>query len=1005
MNDTVSFDLETLVIPDFAQTRTLDEALQATIAAVGRICQAKVLEIMWAGGEQRLLFTATPAHPLARPDATQQSQLARSAIVTLTPTHTLVPLHARGELCGWLALNIAPPAAEHTHALLALAGQLGPALALHIAVSEQHERVRHLQTLTEVGRTLGQTLNLDSLFDAIYAAAARVVDVADFYLAFYDAVADELDLAYVRLDGERVVRQSRWKTSEGLAGVVLRQRTPLYTEDYVRECAHQGVAPRRLRDMPPRQSWLGVPLIANDVPIGIMNVSSMHVNQPYSREQIALLTAIGAQAAIALANAQLYRQSERQAQQLAALNHIGRTITSSLDPDRVPSLIMDQVCTLLNVSEGSLLLVDDASNELMFAYANGPIGTQLLGKRIPRNQGIAGYVMHTGQSIIANDVQGDQRFSDATDRSTGFITKTLLAVPLRGVGGTQGVIEVLNRCDNQPFTQEDRHLLEAIADQAVTALKNAQRFAQVDQALARRVQELASTNAMLQHNLQSLTALNALSMAITTSLRNPRDIFTMTARGITEASNARGALVLAASTHQFQPVVSVGSYDPYPLLDALCIGVMHSGRPELICYDQAARKSILAVPLRAPQRLIGVICVFYTEVTPSSSEQETIMLFATQAAAAVESLDLFATIRSARDEMASILASTHEGMLLLAPDGSILHANSALDQLTQVPHTNDAETLESWLAAWEQQANYAAEEWTALRSGIAAVLAGGERYLAGQLQAISGLARALEWAVLPVDTAHRADGALLVLRDITAAREAARMRHDLTNMIVHDLRSPLSSIMAAIDMLVRGISGDLNSGQHHILGIAYASSQQMLEMINTLLDISRLEVGSMPLNIRVCAIEAVIERASERLATLAQDRSIVIAHEFPTVLPQVAIDYDQIVRVVQNLLANAVTFSHPGSTVLVRTAVIHSDEGPMLQVAVIDRGIGIAPNDLERVFTKFSQVGKSRGGTGLGLTFCKLTIEAHAGRIWLESTLGIGSSFFFTVPLAAESDW
>src|SRR5690606_3984303 len=130
--------------------------------------------------------------------------------------------------------------------------------------------------------------------------------------------------------------------------------------------------------------------------------------------------------------------------QLAALNRIGRTITSSLDPERVPSLIMEQVSELLNVEEGSLLLTDDESGELVFAYTIGPVGSQLIGTRLAPGIAIAAYVVATGQSVSSNDVRQDARFDDSTDRSTGYTTRALLATPLRGVGGVRGVIEVLN---------------------------------------------------------------------------------------------------------------------------------------------------------------------------------------------------------------------------------------------------------------------------------------------------------------------------------------------------------------------------------------------------------------------------------------------------------------------------------------------------------------------------------------------------------------------------------
>jgi len=166
-------------------------------------------------------------------------------------------------------------------------------------------------------------------------------------------------------------------------------------------------------------------------------------------------------------------------------------------------------------------------------------------------------VFEHGQSVVVNDAQSDKRFDNSTDKTSGFVTRAILAVPLRGVGGVHGVIEALNRRDGAQFTAEDQKLLEALADQAVIALENARRFAQVDQALARRAQELVRTNDRLQHNLRSLTALNALGMAINTTLRGADEIFGMTARGVVEMTGALGAAVLVADAAGFHASVQI----------------------------------------------------------------------------------------------------------------------------------------------------------------------------------------------------------------------------------------------------------------------------------------------------------------------------------------------------------------------------------------------------------------------------------------------------------------
>jgi signal transduction histidine kinase/putative methionine-R-sulfoxide reductase with GAF domain len=1018
---------------DLAQAQSLEAGVDRCVALLESCFAPRVCAVEWGLGQSLRTLGPNSGAQIHQPTPEELGQLKRGEPAIRADGERILagfaPLRAQAALMGWLYVEEPIWNDESRDIFAAGAAMAGPALALLEAAGRQDERVQQLETLNDVGRRLSGVLDLDTLLEAIYDATQRLVDTANFFIAFYDPAADMLDLAFLYHEGERQILNAQWSATTGLAGVVIRERRPLRTDDYLAECRRRGLAPSQFSSLPVDGAWLGVPLIAHDDIIGVMTIGSHREGYSYSDEHIDLLSTLAAQAAIALENARLYRRSERQARQLATLNRIGRTITSSLDPQRVPSLIIEQVCDLLGVEEGSLLLADTATGDLIFTYTTGPFGSRLLGQRLPRGVGLAGYVATNGISVIVNDAQNDERFYAATDRSTGFITRAILAAPLLGVGGVQGVIEVMNKRDGGLFTAEDQRLMEAVADQAVIALENAQRFAQVDQALARRAQELARTNDLLQHNLRSLTALNALGMAINTTLRNTDDIFAMTARGVVEMTDALGASVFLPDRVGFRAAVQIGPTPEFDSQIALLLEqVISNARPEFVgaglpaSLTQVGASALLAVPLRATQRTLGALCVYYANDAPSAPDQETVVLFATQAAVAVESLQLFTAVHDAHDHMASVLVSTREGIMLIEADERVAVVNDALHRLCRLPQpVSPGMEVAQFLSTWEQAVSFASEEWAALRQGLAAVTSSRELFAAGELNEISAHPRSIAWNALKAFRSgdrmpSESGGALLVLRDITEAKESERLRQDLTNMIVHDLRSPLSSVMASIDMLIRGISGELNKPQRNVLNIAYSSSLQMLEMINTLLDISRLEDGRMPLKLATYQLHSLSTRAIERLTSLAQERAMAIQTDIPADLAPVLADDELIVRVLQNLIGNALNFSGRGSTVLVRATHgareqpgirnrVHLDladnRSGFVTVAVSDRGVGIAPKDQEKIFAKFGQVGPRRGGTGLGLTFCKLAVETHGGDIWVESKLGEGSTFFFTLPTAA----
>ncbi len=992
---------------------------QATSLDAGVACVVTTLERTFAPRDCQvaLLIAGEPqaAHSsgaVQMPDDAHLAALRAGEIVVATRHDTgmrcFAPLRARRTLIGWLCL-IDPVWSPDLAALLELiAAQSGPALALLGNLGRRDDQAAQLQTLNEIGRLLSGAFDRTQLFAAIHAAVQRVVEAPTFLIALYDAQTDELEPVYLVHDGQPRPAGERWSVDVGLVSVVIRERKPLCVSNYAEECEQRGIQPRMLDGRVLGPAWLGAPLIANERLIGIIVLASSREGYVYRQEHVNLLMTIATHAAVALDRAWLHERTERQAQQLTVLNRIGRIITSSIDPQQVPGIILRQVTELLDVEESSLLLTDEETGEMVFAYTTGQVGQRILGRRLPPGVGIVGYVAATGQSVIANDVQSDTRFYRSMDLSTGYTTRALLAVPLRSVSGVEGVIEVINRRDQRPFTVEDQRLLEALADYAVIALENARQFQKIDQALARRAQELARTNEQLQQNLRSLTALNAFGMAINTTLRSPHEILSMTARGIAEMTGALGAMALLPADDSFRPVVSIGLRAPIDdrLLNVVR-NVVTTGRPDVLPPDPESpgrlpRCTLFIVPLRATQRTLGCVCVAYANALPEPSDRETVVLFASQAAVAIESIELFGAVRTARDQMMSILASTREGIMLISADGSVAVANAALSDLTALDTSSiQGVPVDTFLSRWFESSAYATEECAALQRAIDDALTGAAQFIAGEMSGNPGGLRYLEWTVLQAQSSGNSHGGvLLVLRDITAAREADRLRQDLTHMIVHDLRGLLSSVMASIDLMMRGVPGALNDQQRHVVQIANTGATHMLDMINTLLDISRLEAGRMPIERCRGAIRSIVSNAVQRLSPLALDRAIAIEIDIDEGMPDIYADISLVGRVIQNLVSNAIKFSNRGGLVRVRAVVRSEDGQEKVLVTVSDQGVGIAPGDRERIFAKFSQVGERRGGTGLGLAFCKQALEAHGERIWVESELGRGSTFFFTLPIA-----
>jgi signal transduction histidine kinase len=228
-----------------------------------------------------------------------------------------------------------------------------------------------------------------------------------------------------------------------------------------------------------------------------------------------------------------------------------------------------------------------------------------------------------------------------------------------------------------------------------------------------------------------------------------------------------------------------------------------------------------------------------------------------------------------------------------------------------------------------------------------------------------------------------------------------QMKDGLTHMIVHDLKNPLSAIMGYLRIITGKMLGEVPDKQMDSLLAAYRNSEYLLTMIANLLDINRMEEGKLNLKYELFDIREIIQQNLESLEVLAEPDKKKLAMDVPDNLPEIEADKGLLYRVLTNLISNAIKHVYAKGHIKVTAAV--DKEKSLLQVNVVDNGEGIPKEYQDKIFQKFSQVESRKLGkkfdTGLGLTFCKLAIEAHGGNIWVESEPEKGSTFSFTVPI------
>ncbi|WP_420644799.1 ATP-binding protein [Candidatus Leptofilum sp.] len=232
-----------------------------------------------------------------------------------------------------------------------------------------------------------------------------------------------------------------------------------------------------------------------------------------------------------------------------------------------------------------------------------------------------------------------------------------------------------------------------------------------------------------------------------------------------------------------------------------------------------------------------------------------------------------------------------------------------------------------------------------------------------------------------------------------ALRQMEQRRQELSELVVHDLRNPLGNLFSALNMLELVLPPDVLDENRELLDIARLSHLRMQDLVDSLLDIAQFEAGR-PMGERQPTNIATLMMEVAQLNAFALDkREMTLTENFPEDLPLVLADPNQIRRVITNLVDNAIKYSPKGGPLVV-TAV---RQGNMVEVSVIDEGPGVAIAERDHIFDRFAQVetgGIRPRGFGLGLSYCKLAVEAHSGRIWVETgPNGVGSCFVFTLPI------
>jgi PAS domain S-box-containing protein len=726
------------------------------------------------------------------------------------------------------------------------------------------------------------------------------------------------------------------------------------------------------------------------------------------------------QAEEALRNAEA--ETRRRLKEQTALRESGAIISSTLDPPTVLSRIAEQMGQVVEVTSTYICNYEPgtAVATVLAAYVAPQASTQDQVVNLDTDY----YLPHDLPGLVESLLAGQPKLFHADDpdlapSERAYLkdrgTRTMLVVPLQIKAQVNGYAELHESRARRDFTADEIALCQGIAQQAAIAVENARLYDEArhhatDMGILYTIAHMAARSLMLEDVLsQSLSAVLLLLD------------FEGGVVGLEDAQDGRLRLMVEQKLPSvLSRRLQRGGLENTPL------AYVHDQRKSMILSsadlkappalrqmaDEMATLGLhtcVYIPLLHQDQSLGVMGLFTRHVRAFSVDEMTFLdTIGRQIAAAVANAALFRAIADERSRLKALIESSRDGIMLVGTDQRVLVANAMalkLLRLTGDPVDWTGKTVRETLAALRR---HAPEVVRVTLKELRRVYKGNEAAGEGEYEVPP---RTIHWLNLPVEAGGTSLGRLLVLYDVTEVRVLERMRDDLTRTLIHDLRNPLTTISTSLQLLEQ-LGGNFSPDQDFMLEIARSSTQKMLKLINTILDVSQLESGRMPLRYEPVSLAELVTEALRVQLPLAAGKGVRLESSVSQLLPPAWADAKLIERVLQNLVDNAIRFTPLNG--LVHVMAGQADDGAAgqdkqgqpapvsyLHVSVSNNGPGLAPEVQDRLFQKFVTGGEQGSGTGLGLAFCKLAVEAHGGRIWVESEPNRITTFTFTLPVAS----
>lgn len=679
---------------------------------------------------------------------------------------------------------------------------------------------------------------------------------------------------------------------------------------------------------------------------------------------------------------------------LDLLYHISRELATAIELRTVLQRVLQLSMENVKAGSGTLIVVDARGRPVdsIIIIENKVIEETTEQLKFTLDQGLAGWVASNRKPALVQDTSKDERWQ-RTPRGEGVKVspKSSVSAPLIVRGQLVGVMTLTHPQPNF-FGEEHLELVQAIADQAAFAVLNARLYAE-SQRRAQVMSAIASSAAAITASLQ-------IDEVLQTILEQTTQALNVEAVSLALVESGGEELVFRAATgKQSKNIIGLS----IEMGKGVAGWVAQKGEGVIVADAQKdprfyasvdqntgyRTRAIACAPIRSKGQLIGVL----EAINPLGSafnEDALIMLegIGNLAGAAIEHAQLFEQVELARSRYRELFEDSVDPILITDWEGHILEANRQAELLIGF----DAETLHQMTIHHLHKA-----DWKALGNDLAALKSGETVSYESGLHGQGTGDIFVEIYVRRVNMDGH-EQLQWIIRDITERRNLDNLREDLASMIYHDLRSPLANVVSGLDVLDMMLPDNQDPTIRSVLDIAMRSTERVQRLASSLLDTSRMEAGQSIGEAEPSSVAELIKEVIEAILPSAEAKEVKIETAVVKSLPKVLVDSEMIKRVLINLIENAIKYSSEGMMITVGA----KRDGDWIEMWVQDQGRGIPKEEQERIFEKFTRVqagatGQTKG-LGLGLAYCKLAVEGHGGRIWVESERGKGSRFAFTIP-------